>query len=329
MNKFQLGAKQAVEVCAGVKSDDRVFLLQDDSSEPTAKLIEEAITKASRNFLVQKIRDFQRPFRITPEILKIAQNVDEVFVCLSYIREELSIFWVPLAGIVKKSPVKLLVLIGIEKRMLAEGMGADYHKIRQFSKKVFRLVKNAQKIRVKTKIGSDFVVELGFKWMVLDGFPQPGKWVNLPDGEVLTTPTNLNGKVVIDGSIEEFDNLRFKLLKKNPISVEFKNGYATKGSVYSCNKELENYLNDNIFTHDENSCRVGEFAFGTNTYLKKLIGNITQDEKFPSVHIAFGDPHGEMTGACWTSPVHMDAIILEPTVWADDKMIMRQGEYLI
>ena len=48
---------------------------------------------------------------------------------------------------------------------------------------------------------------------------------------------------------------------------------------------------------DENSDRVGEFAIGTNIELKDVIGKILQDEKYPGIHIAFGNPYGAHTGA--------------------------------
>ena len=52
------------------------------------------------------------------------------------------------------------------------------------------------------------------------------------------------------------------------------------------------------YTHtDENSDRVGEFAIGTNIELKDVIGQILQDEKYPGVHIAFGNPYGAHTGS--------------------------------
>ncbi len=63
------------------------------------------------------------------------------------------------------------------------------------------------------------------------------------------------------------------------------------------------------YTHtDENSDRVGEFAIGTNIELTQVIGHILQDEKFPGVHIAFGNPYGAHTGADWYSSTHIDVV---------------------
>jgi leucyl aminopeptidase (aminopeptidase T) len=84
------------------------------------------------------------------------------------------------------------------------------------------------------------------------------------------------------------------------------------------------------YTHtDENSDRVGEFAIGTNIGLRGVIGNILQDEKLPGIHIAFGNPYGAHTGAEWDSSTHIDVVGTKFDIWADDRQIMRSGEFLI
>jgi leucyl aminopeptidase (aminopeptidase T) len=88
------------------------------------------------------------------------------------------------------------------------------------------------------------------------------------------------------------------------------------------------------YTHrDENSDRVGEFAIGTNIGVTRVIGNILQDEKFPGIHIAFGDPYGQHTGAKWTSSTHIDVVGLNFNIWlespAGEEQIMREGRFLI
>jgi len=53
---------------------------------------------------------------------------------------------------------------------------------------------------------------------------------------------------------------------------------------------------------------------GTNLGIKRVIGNILQDEKFPGIHIAFGNPYGEHTGApLWHSGTHIDGVGLGST----------------
>jgi leucyl aminopeptidase (aminopeptidase T) len=80
---------------------------------------------------------------------------------------------------------------------------------------------------------------------------------------------------------------------------------------------------------DENSNRVGEFAIGTNTACTHVIGHILQDEKIPGVHIAFGHPYAEHTGANWVSKTHIDCVGRDFDVWFDGHQVMRGGKFLI
>ena len=98
--------------------------------------------------------------------------------------------------------------------------------------------------------------------------------------------------------------------------------------AFSANKELEDDFWK--YTHtDENSDRVGEFAIGTNIELRQVIGHILQDEKFPGIHVAFGNPYGAHTGAEWFSSTHIDVVATRFDIWVDDRKIMEDGKFLI
>jgi aminopeptidase len=78
-----------------------------------------------------------------------------------------------------------------------------------------------------------------------------------------------------------------------------------------------------------NSNRTGEFAIGTNVGLSRIVGNFLQDEKFPGVHIAFGNPAGFETGADWDCPSHVDVLASHATVSVDGRTIMENGRFLV
>ena len=75
--------------------------------------------------------------------------------------------------------------------------------------------------------------------------------------------------------------------------------------------------------------RAGEFAIGTNVGLTRIIGNFLQDEKFPGVHVAFGDPYGEETGADWSADSHVDVLASHADVYVDGRQIMEHGRFLV
>ena len=117
---------------------------------------------------------------------------------------------------------------------------------------------------------------------------------------------------------------------RSPLTIEISGNRIV--SCTSANKQLE--ADFWAYTHtDENSDRVGEFAIGTNLGIDHVIGNILQDEKFPGIHIAFGNPYGEHTGAPWRSSTHIDVVGLGFNIWLESdpasEQIMREGRFLI
>ena len=60
-----------------------------------------------------------------------------------------------------------------------------------------------------------------------------------------------------------------------------------------------------------------------------VLGQILQDEKYPGVHIAFGNPYGAHTGADWFSSTHIDVVGRKFDIWIDGRQIMHGGEFLL
>ena len=93
------------------------------------------------------------------------------------------------------------------------------------------------------------------------------------------------------------------------------------------NKELLDEFTAYTMT-DENSNRVGEFAIGTNTAVKNIIGHILQDEKIPGIHLAFGHPYAEHTEQTWKSSTHIDCVGRDFDIWIEKEKIMENGKFI-
>jgi leucyl aminopeptidase (aminopeptidase T) len=115
-------------------------------------------------------------------------------------------------------------------------------------------------------------------------------------------------------------------LQATPLVLEIEGGRLVHAEC--TRKDLEEEFWGYCHT-DENSDRVGELAFGTNLGLSEMIGNLLQDEKFPGVHIAFGDPYGSQTGAPWKSRTHIDVLTRACDVWIDEEQVIGNGRYLM
>jgi leucyl aminopeptidase (aminopeptidase T) len=154
----------------------------------------------------------------------------------------------------------------------------------------------------------------------------PRYWSNLPAGEVFTTPATVDGTFVCDATAGDHFNGKYGDLQSTPLTLQIAN--ARLVAVHCDRKDLEQEFWDYCHT-DENSDRVGEFAIGTNIELTNVIGQILQDEKFPGIHIAFGNPYGEHTGAKWFSCTHIDVVGRKFDIWVDGRQVMEKGRFLI
>jgi aminopeptidase len=233
-----------------------------------------------------------------------------------------------MTDVVNRRKIRHAHMVNINKRIMLEGMRADFQKVDRLSVKVLERVRKAKQIRAKTPAGTDLVADLNpnYRWVKTSGIISPEKWGNLPGGEVFTTPGEVNGTFVIDGVVGDYLCAKFGDLKSNPLTIQVKGNRVI--AAHSANKELKDDFW--AYTHtDENSNRVGEFAIGTNIELKDVIGEILQDEKYPGIHIAFGNPYGAHTGAEWYSSTHIDVVGRNFDIWVDGEQIMRGGQFLI
>lgn len=336
MNEIAYGAKQAVENCVRVQSTDRVVIITDRETKHLGDAIEKAakaITQQVKLFVMEDFgtRDTNgvNPLKF-PEAIGAAMSEATVsFYIAQGKKGELKTFRHPMTKYVDQYQLRHAHMIGFTEKMMSTGMAVDYKEVQRVTKLVYDFVHKAKKIRVTTQAGTDMTAEFSpaRHWIVSDGDIQPGKWKNLPDGETFTAPININGHVVIDGTLGDFFSEKYGLLEKTPVAYDLKDGWVVKGSIKSTNKELEAEFTKYVFETDQYSARLGEFAIGTNTGLKGLIGNLLQDEKFPGVHIAVGNPYPEKTGADWHSDAHCDGVIKNTTIVVDGTTIMTDGKF--
>ena len=218
-------------------------------------------------------------------------------------------------------------MIGIDDVLMADGMAADYEEIYRVTRKVFEVARSAQKITVQTALGTDLEATFAphMRWIPCDGrYWEQGEWGNLPEGETFTCPQSVDGVIAAEELGDWFAE-RYKVISP-PARIIVKAGRAV--SVEVADARLGNEVREYLSQH-ANSDRVGEFAIGTNVGLSRIVGNFLQDEKFPGVHIAFGDPYGYETGADWDAPSHVDALASHATVTVDGRAIMEAGRFLV
>ena len=331
--EFAAGARNAVVTCLKIQPNEKVTLITDECCLEIAASLASELDRtgcAWNAFVLDQIAT--RPLVGMPEVVLADMESSQVSIFAVQVQPNELRSRMEMTDVVNRRHMRHAHMVNITPEVMVEGMRADFNAVDRLSQIVLDKVRKATYVRATTAAGTDIRAELNpeYKWFKTSGIISPEKWGNLPGGECFTAPGEVNGVFVVDGVVGDFLCARYGILRDTPLTVEISANRIT--SVSCANKDLEREFWS--YTHtDENSDRVGEFAIGTNIGVSKVIGNILQDEKFPGIHIAFGDPYGAHTGAPWKSTTHIDVVGLSFNIWLGgsdgEEQIMREGKFLV
>jgi aminopeptidase len=327
--EFGPGARNAVGVCLRVRPEEKACVITDEATLEIAAAIVAELEKLGSPHRVWVLEDLaERPLQDLPAEILADLETSQVSIFAVWAQKNELRSRMQMTEVVNRRKIRHAHMVNINRQIMLEGMRADFQKVDRLSAKVVEMVRKAARIRAKTAAGTDLTADLNpdYRWLKTSGIISAETWGNLPGGEIFTTPGEVNGTFVIDGVVGDYLCTKFGSLEQTPLTIHMTKNRLTE--VHSENRELE--ADFWKYTHtDENSDRVGEFAIGTNIDLKDVIGQILQDEKYPGVHIAFGNPYGAHTGAEWDSSTHIDVVGRKFNIWVDDEQIMRDGKFLI
>ena len=331
--EFTQGARSAVFTCLRIQPDEKVTLITDRVTEPIAASIAAQLAERGCPFNAFILEDLSaRPLADMPQAVLDDMETSAVSIFAVQVQPNELRSRMQMTDVVNRRRMRHAHMVNITPEIMCDGMRSDYDAVDRLSQQVLDRVRRATRIRATTGAGTNIVAEMNtdYKWFKTSGIISPEKWGNLPGGECFTSPSEVNGTFVVDGVVGDWLCARYGLLEKTPLTIEIAQNRIA--SCSSTNKQLERDFWS--YTHtDENSDRVGEFAIGTNIGVSHVIGNILQDEKFPGIHIAFGNPYGEHTGAPWRSTTHIDVVGLGFNIWLEydpgEEQIMRNGRFLI
>jgi aminopeptidase len=329
--EFAAGARNAVVTCLDIGPKDRVYIIRDRPRTEIAEAIEEAATATGASVRSATMEDHvQRPATSFPS--SIADDLRTFRPTASYfigtgLKGELAFRQPMLRFLIEELRCRHGHMIGIDDLVMTDGMAADYGEIYRVTRQVYEIVRGAARISVRTALGTELegTFSPSLRWIPCDGrYWEPASWGNLPEGETFTCPLSVEGVIVAE-ELGDWFAPKYRMLNP-PVRLVVKAGRLV--SVETPDAALADDIREYMAQH-RNSSRVGEFAIGTNVGLSRIVGNFLQDEKFPGVHIAFGDPYGYQTGADWDCPSHVDALASHATVAVDGRTILEAGRFLL
>lgn len=323
------GARNAVRTCLRIEPHEKVTLIADRESFEIAAALAGELTGVGCRWIAFLLDDLApRPLNGMPQpVLDDLESSDVSIFAVQAQPGELR-SRMQMTAVVNRRKIRHAHMVNISHRIMLEGMRADFQEVDRISTEVWNLASRCATVKARTPAGTDIVASINpsYRWLKTSGIISRDKWGNLPGGEVFTTPGEVNGTFVIDGVVGDYLCAKYGDLRRSPLTIQVERNRLTAAHCDNLALRHEFWR----YTHtDENSDRVGEFAIGTNTGVRDVIGNILQDEKIPGVHIAFGNPYGEHTGAEWSSSTHIDVVGREFDVWIDGRQIMAASRFLL
>src|SRR5918996_1578225 len=209
-------------------------------------------------------------------------------------------------------------LPGVTEQMLARVMSADMDGVRRKGHAVAEALDRASEARISDDNGTNLRLDLSGRKAILDAgdLSERGAFGNLPCGEGFIAPAGGEGTLVIDGSLAGIG------LVEEPVELVLEGGHLTsaRGGQGMAFMEL-------LTVHGDDGTNIAELGIGTNERAV-LTGEILEDEKIQGTcHVAFGASAG--IGGTVQVPVHLDCIVMKPTVELDGEPILRDGELLV
>ncbi|MCD6229476.1 MAG: aminopeptidase [Candidatus Diapherotrites archaeon] len=307
------GTTIAARDCLGIKSNEQVLIVSNGNKKEICEAFRISATELGASVKSIVFPPTGTDGAEPPKLVAQAMLECDVF----FLPTTFSLTHTKARINANKNGARGLSLPNVSKEMFTGPIKANYPEIKNLNKKMKNTLDGADKIRITSPQGTLLSFSISGREIHEDDGDcrNPRDCANLPTGEIYAAPVEgtAQGTIVIEsmgGSV----NLPTKAVVKN-------------GRVVSCQGKDAEALEKIFASGDENAKVVCEFGVGTNKSAK-LVGNTLNDEKiFGSVHIGFGN--NTSFGGKNASNFHNDGIILNPSVFADNKKLMENGEWLI
>lgn len=224
--------------------------------------------------------------------------------------------------------------VGVTIDMFERLVPIDYKPMGKIATKLKEAIDGHGMIRVTAPSGTDVTFSIKDRECVRNSGDSvsKGSFENIPAGEVYISPAigTANGTIAFDGTIQLIHEA---VIPKRPVEVTFTNGFI---SDIRGGREAD-MLRDTILEgeyvarkigrkdFEKNTRHLGEFGIGINEHAR-ITGYVLEDEKvLKTVHFAIGANYDFDANAI----IHQDCLVMDPTVWVDERMIMKNGKIVI
>jgi leucyl aminopeptidase (aminopeptidase T) len=306
-------AAEAAAACLGVEDTDDVLVLCNAKQRAIAAAFARAAGRRARNVRIaecaETTRDGEEP---PPEASAALAPATIVFAATTF-----SISHTRARMEATARGARIATLPGITEEIFARALPVDYDELKRTGELIAAELSAASACRVTSPAGTDLLLSLEGRTGICDdgNLEAEAAWGNLPAGEAFIAPVETSGEgtIVFDGALAGYGLLR------EPLRVAVAGGRAV-----AADGEAAEWLLGTLDAGGPNGRLIAELGIGTNPRAT-LTGHILEDEKVVgTAHLAFGT--SASIGGINVSNVHIDGILLRPTVELDERLLTRDGE---
>jgi leucyl aminopeptidase (aminopeptidase T) len=208
-------------------------------------------------------------------------------------------------------------LPGVTADMLARMMAIDFDALKARTLLITELLEAADSAHITCPNGSDMTLDIGGRSGLADYGEISGhaSFGNLPAGEGFVAPLGGHGTLAAT-------SLAPLGISPEPVLLTVEEGHLT-----AANGPLGSQFLELLQRHGPNGTNVAELGVGTND-AALLTGNVLEDEKIlGTVHVAFGASAG--IGGAVSVPVHLDVVVVDPTLDVGGTRVLDAGRWVL
>ncbi|KUP20468.1 aminopeptidase [Paenibacillus sp. DMB5] len=314
MSEARIGISMNVlKDCLGLRSGELLAVVADDDKRELAESVYEAGKRLGAESMLLVMKPRSKSGEEPPAPIAEAMAKADVAVCIT----THSMTHTAARKQAAAAGTRVATMPGMTDDMFSHGaITADYAQVKELTEQVAALLSAGREVRVeKDGLSLRFSID-GRDGVLSTGlYLNPGESGNLPSGEAFIAPFEgtAAGQIKVDGSIAGIGAL------DSPLVLTVEEGRLTAAEGEDGDKLLE-------MLGSGDGRLLGEFGIGTNNKAR-ITGVVLEDEKvYGTIHVAFGS--NNTFGGTVAAGVHIDAVVMKPDVYIDDKLIMRAGQLI-
>jgi len=308
------GSRQVLRSCLNLQENEKVLILADTTRDAVGVALFEAASEMGADPVLAMITPRPRPHADPPWHLgRVMEDCDVIILATS-----LSMTHSRARRAASRAGARVVSLPAVTEDMLSEGaLTADHLEIQQVMHKLGRRVRGSRSVRITTGAGTDLTLDVrGRDWVTQDTglCRNAGDVATLPAGEMFVVPVEdrSEGRLVIDVSFAEALGTAATVMVKGGVASAIVGAQAAVLEMNRGGKEGR---------------VLAKFGIGLNPKARLTGPGSESGKALGGANLAFGD--NVAFGGKNRCGVRVDAVIREPSVEVDGRLLVERGRFVV